>query len=382
VGLGTTVPVGGLVVMTGNVGFGTWSPYSKLEVRSTAANSNVLSVTNSTGNLGGMFYENAAGAMKLELRPASGGADVSLEAGSGADNYILSGNFGIGDAGPDAVLEVSASGGTTDLLMLSSDDNNDGNRLIVKNSGNVGIGTINPSFLLQVAKADTGTFSAGTSSTAAIGIINTDTTNNNSDMINFGMTNSVGINVTGVRLVGVMTNHTSGTETADFAVVTRNTGGALGERMRINSVGSVGIGTTLTAANTGLAIMNGNVGIGTWSAGAGLQVNNTINYASEFDNGSKGGAFTIDWNNGNKQKVTLTGSTAHAATFTAPLTGVGNYMLKIVQGDASNTVSWSGVKWPASTSPTLTTTSGATDIVSCYYDRSSYYCTGSLAFGP
>ena len=49
-----------------------------------------------------------------------------------------SGNVGIGDAGPDAHLEVSASGSTGgNVFLLSSDDGNDGDLLTVSESGNI-----------------------------------------------------------------------------------------------------------------------------------------------------------------------------------------------------------------------------------------------------
>ena len=63
-----------------------------------------------------------------------------------------SGEFGIADGTPDALLEASASGGASDLLMLSSDDANDGDLFIVKNSGNVGIGTTDPSSALEIER--------------------------------------------------------------------------------------------------------------------------------------------------------------------------------------------------------------------------------------
>jgi hypothetical protein len=65
--------------------------------------------------------------------------------------------IGIGDNDPDAFLEVSASNKADslnrDLLMVSSDDSNDGDIFIVKNNGNVGIGTNNPDVQLHVHNA-------------------------------------------------------------------------------------------------------------------------------------------------------------------------------------------------------------------------------------
>ncbi len=55
--------------------------------------------------------------------------------GSDPDTFV-----GIGDNEPDAMLEISASGINNDLLMLSSNDDREGDIMIVQNNGMVGIG--------------------------------------------------------------------------------------------------------------------------------------------------------------------------------------------------------------------------------------------------
>jgi len=65
------------------------------------------------------------------------------------DAYI-SNHLGVGTDVPDAKLEVSAGGGTDDLLMLSSDEGADGDLFIIKNNGRVGIGTDSPMCALDV----------------------------------------------------------------------------------------------------------------------------------------------------------------------------------------------------------------------------------------
>jgi hypothetical protein len=93
---------------------------------------------------------------------------------------------------------------------------------------------------------------------------------------------------------------------------------------------------------------------------------------AQFDNGNSGSTLTIDWNNGNAQRVTLT-----AATVTLTLTNAkagGNYVLECVQdGSGSRLVTWAAgggtaVIWPGGTTPTLTTTISRADVFSFFYD--------------
>lgn len=116
------------------------------------------------------------------------------------------------------------------------------------------------------------------------------------------------------------------------------------------------------------------------SAAGQVEAGDTATFPSEYDNGNQGATWTLDWNNGQKQKVTLTASTT-SLTITAPTTGVGNFLLKIVQ-DASGpwTVAWpASVNWPGGTAPTLSGAS-ATDIISMYWDGTAYWAVGSLNF--
>jgi hypothetical protein len=152
--------------------------------------------------------------------------------------------------------------------------------------------------------------------------------------------------------------------------------------LRVLGGGSVGIGTSQISTSA-LTVMSGNVGIGTWVPGSALQVNNTITFQSEFNIGSQGGAFTVNWNQGNREKVTLTGSTAHVATFTAPVSGVTNLELKVIEGSATNTVTWpASVKWPSASTPVMTTINGQEDIVACLWDGTDYLCTAALNYTP
>lgn len=87
----------------------------------------------------------------------------------------------------------------------------------------------------------------------------------------------------------------------------------------------------------------------------------------EFAAGNSGTALTIDWNNGNNQLVTLTGSCTF--TFSNPKAGA-VYTLELTQdGTGSRTATWPGtVTWPGGTAPTLTTTINKSDLVTFKYN--------------
>lgn len=99
----------------------------------------------------------------------------------------------------------------------------------------------------------------------------------------------------------------------------------------------------------------------------------TAAFVSEFDNGSSGAAKTIDWNNGNKQKVTLTANTT--LTFTDPLVAnsTAGLQLTVIQGSGPYTITWPGsVKSPDGATPTISAANGAEDIHGLYFNGTGY----------
>ena len=81
---------------------------------------------------------------------------------------------------------------------------------------------------------------------------------------------------------------------------------------------------------------------------------------------------TVDWNDGLRQAITLSGNTTF--TFTAP-PGPANLILKVTQSSGgSNTVAWPATtKWVGGTDPTMTATANAVDLYMFFYDGTSYW---------
>lgn len=102
-------------------------------------------------------------------------------------------------------------------------------------------------------------------------------------------------------------------------------------------------------------------------------------FAAEYDNGNSGASKTIDWRNGNKQRVTLTGDCSLA--FVNPQ-GATTVTLKLIQdGTGSRSPNWPGVvRWPGSSIPELTSDPNAVDIVCLYHDGANYYGSSGLDF--
>jgi hypothetical protein len=102
---------------------------------------------------------------------------------------------------------------------------------------------------------------------------------------------------------------------------------------------------------------------------------------AEYDNGVCTTTKTVNPANGNRQKVTLTNAQTCALTFTQPSSSTVSIQLKIIQsaaGSFNGTIS--GGKWPGGTVPTITATTGAVDIISCYLDGTNVYCVATQDF--
>jgi hypothetical protein len=407
VGVGITVPTaklavdGSIYVLDGNIGIGTIAPTARFEVAgnsTTYFSGNVgigvatptkelhvvgdMRVTglDCTGNLnGGALTADASGNITCSDDDGGGSSQWTTAA---SDIFYNTGNVGIGTGAPRGILDVKPSSikdiylstypdynikltggdqidvvrdnGTASNLYLQHATNADVIMVAGGSTGKVGIGTMLPGSNLEVVAASASAVirvkSLSASSFSEFQLLN-DQNNASTHSLVFGY---------------------SGSSYAGF-------GGLTGEFGYFGTNGNYPF-TIFTNNTSRLVVSNdGNVGIGTTAPRAKLEINNTLVYQKEYDNGNSGTGKTIDWNNGNNQLVTMTGDCTF--TFTAP-GSTAKLVLRLVQdGTGGRTASWPGtVKWPSASAPTLSPGVGAEDLVSCYYNGTSYYCVDNLDF--
>jgi hypothetical protein len=287
----------------GNVGIGRTEPIGKLDVNgvsyfgtrsvdyTSGAPSNGIVVTGPNSDTGMSFIGSGGSAPTMLAFEYSGGTSIYhvarigglVEAGGGGDllfqtapsatgayttKMFLSraGNLGIGDTAPTSKLSVK---GTTDIVQLKIlgnstqtsnlvdvfDSNGTTPRFHVDYAGKVGIGTTAPGTILDVVSnasqanivssfsgIDTTTdFVAGV--TLGIKLLNKATGAGYGTSIDFSGHNIASSETLFARIAQKNIATTDGAESGSLLFLTKNAG-TIAERMRIDNVGNVGIGTT------------------------------------------------------------------------------------------------------------------------------------------
>jgi hypothetical protein len=133
---------------------------------------------------------------------------------------------------------------------------------------------------------------------------------------------------------------------------------------------------SVTLGNTALALGSTVTSVGNATV-ANVTVTNYIETAPAITNSST--AVSLSLSSGTVLSYTLTGN----CTFTMPTATSGtSFILKLIQdGTGSRTATFTGVKWPGGTAPTITTTaSTGLDILSFVCINSVWYGTAAQAF--
>ncbi len=393
-------PAGGMIV-EGNVGIGSFAPGTILDVQGTVRDFGELLLSNpapqSTTNL---LYNNA-GTLYFNGSAVGGASGWSTGTGTiynttGSDKVgigtstpqgglvVTNGNVGIGTWAPRGTLDVE---GTVSVATFA---------------GNVGIGSLTPGSTLDIttptAAPSLPAFRVLTSGTSYFSVAQWGYTNIRVAGDTVAPYNaSLNLNTANDTSVGIAVRGNSASQTSDLQDWQNSSGTNLA---LINAAGNLGVGTVapsgkLDVEGTFPTVFNAvsgstnNVGIGTFHPGVQLDVQGTvravsIGFMSEVNNGtcSGGGTVTVNWNAGNKQMVTI-GAPACTIAFSGPTAMSNSLLLRVVQdATGGRTVgTWpASVRWTGGSAPTLTSTALYSDIVSCYYNGSLYYCGATLNF--
>jgi len=145
-------------------------------------------------------------------------------------------------------------------------------------------------------------------------------------------------------------------------------------------------GTTWTsnaAASTGFPITIGNTSVAasstTSSLGNVTLANTTVTLYTEsvVAIGNSGTSQTLSLTNGTVQTVTMTGN----CTFTMPTATAGRSFILIANtGAGSFAATFTSVKWPNNTAPTMTTTASRWDIFTFVADGTNWYGNSAQAY--
>lgn len=130
-----------------------------------------------------------------------------------------------------------------------------------------------------------------------------------------------------------------------------------------------------SAGTSGQILTSAGAGAPTWSSSisAATLTNPTVtNYTETRFTANSSTAITLNLVNGTMQDITLTGS----PTITMPTATAGkSFLLMLRTGSGSYSVTWSTVKWPGGTAPTVTSTASRMDIYSFFSDGTNWYGT-------
>lgn len=343
-----------------NFGIGTDSPGFALDVHSDST-AGVMSVKNASNGRDTFRSENAAGTRTFNvgndgsgnghaLIRNSSGTTTSLIVGSG-NSYFNGGNVGIGTTSPSELLHLkSGAGASTDIgleesgigwrlrndqsansFMLSSVTGTFDtfvNRFVVKQDGNVGIGTTTPDYRLEVnagngifvgdggaavleANSSTGLFKIGDTDELGDGVYITNNTGGNLDMYSSGSIR-VRMDVNGKFMIGT----TSATSNANLTVKE-----SLAIQSGSNTVLSISTAYGGAFINTGTSGGTVNFGLpssnttnvfvqGTIEAASSVQMGNNTAAASAANAGST--RYRVSGNNSYMDMSMRTGATSYA----------------------------------------------------------------------
>ncbi len=297
---------------TGNFGVGTTSPSSKLDVwgdlRVGTSSTPLLYVDTASGNIG---IGNSSPTANLSILPSSAGNGIEILESDGGDialsfhgygstgvitgyeagvtkyymdpswkMYYTGGNAGFGTSTPASKLTVQGTAGSGDIFTIASSTGS--SLLTVAASGNVGIGTVAPSAILDV-------IDVSSPYSIPLQIQGGGNSDSNYEFLSKDHSGNVDFAITGAGNVGIGTttpSHKLSLTVANAAnlddglFIQRTAGGQHGLKFGLKSdSGGIYRGAITGVDNTGtefesisVSLSTGNVGIGTTTPGRALDI--------------------------------------------------------------------------------------------------------------
>ncbi len=245
VGIGTTSPQAAFVVTNGNVGIGTWTASQILDVKGNITASGTITGSSIVGTLAPSSLE-VTGTATVGTSSGNLGVGTTLT-GANAKLAVIGGNVGLGSITPGQILDVQGTARMTGFTLSLSPSTG-----YVLQTNSVGVGTwVSPSTIVSAGGSPSG-------GQNAVQYNNASAFAGSESVFSFNGTN-VGIGTTnGVQVLDVRT-------TASMAMNVGIGTSATGIAARLAVIGgNVGIGTITPQG--GFVVTNGNVGIGTWVA--------------------------------------------------------------------------------------------------------------------
>jgi hypothetical protein len=301
------------------------------------------------------------------------GSAVTSQYGFWADNTLTGGTNNYGFVG-----EIPAATGAWNLYM-----NGTANNYL---AGALGIGsTVLTGMSLRVSKALTG--ATDVFGVLSSGTIQSDATTSakmfNSQVYTQAASFTCGYVYHFVADQGALGAGSAITNQYGFAVSNSLTGGT----KNYGFYGNLSAGTgrwNLHMDGTAQNFILGNLGIGSGKTVPGyavdvagtvstenLRITKLAYYDEVYDNGNSGTSKTIDWTNGNKQKVTMTGNCTF--TFTAPTGPCEGKLVMKQDATGGRTTTFPTMKKLDGSAFVFNTAANATNILSWFYDGTNYY---------
>ena len=182
------------------------------------------------------------------------------------------------------------------------------------------------------------------------------------------LTNATGLPLT-TGVTGILPPANGGTGIANNAASTLTISGSFGTTLTVSATTAVTLPTSGTLATLA----------GTETLTNKTLTNPTVtNYVETlYAIGNSSTAVTIALTNGTVQTVTMTGN----CTFTMPTAVAGkSFILLVNTGSGSFTGTFTSVKWPSGTAPTITTTASRWDILTFVSDGTNWYGNSAQAY--